>query len=170
MHCLHRDLCRNRRLATTISCFSAQSYTWLYLDKSDKLCPCLHCIFWCIELAQYWLDLCSPWCTRGFFCSRTYPYFDDITVNTLLLFHLTKAILVLSLITKSANTLYRFSNFFNGFNGAFSTLFNRTLPVAAIPFFLSRNVVIEDLWRSYQLWDDNLILHVFANCLLTCQQ
>ena len=64
------------------------------------------------------------------------PYFDDITVTNLLSFHLTKAILALSSIIVSADHPSSFSIFFTGFNVAFSTLFNRTVLVAAISFSL----------------------------------
>ena len=44
-------------------CFCAQSYTWLCFDPNNQLCPFLHCIFWCIEVAQNRLNLSSPWYT-----------------------------------------------------------------------------------------------------------
>ena len=45
MHCLHRDLHKNGILVTTISCFCAQSYTWLCFDPNDQHRPFLRCIF-----------------------------------------------------------------------------------------------------------------------------
>ena len=45
MPCFHRDLHRNGRLASTISCFYAQSYTWLCFDPNNQLSPFLRCIF-----------------------------------------------------------------------------------------------------------------------------
>ena len=36
MNCLHRDLHRNGRLATTISCFCVQLFTWLSLTQKIK--------------------------------------------------------------------------------------------------------------------------------------
>ena len=77
------------------------------------------------------------------------PYFDDITVTTLLFFHLTKAILELSLIAASADPLFSFSISFIGFSGAFSTLIKLYLLQQSLS--LSTKVVIADLQRSYQL-------------------
>ena len=74
-----------------------------------------------------------PFC----FCSRFSPYFDDIRVTTFLSFHLTKAILGFSSITTLAVPLSSFCISFTGFNSAFSFLFNRTVPVAAILFYLN---------------------------------
>ena len=74
-----------------------------------------------------------PFC----FCSRFSPYFDDIRVTTFLSFHLTKAILGFSSITTLADPLSSFCISFTGFNSAFSFLFNRTVPVAAILFYLN---------------------------------
>ena len=71
-----------------------------------------------------------------FFAVEFSPYFYDATVTTLLSFHLTKAILALSWIRTSADPLSSFFISFIGFNGVFSTLFNQTVTVAAIPFSL----------------------------------
>lgn len=84
-------------------------------------------------------------------------------ISTLLSFHLTKAVLTLSSITISTDPFSSFSFFFTDFSGAFSTLFILTVPVAVIPFSL-KDLLIEDLPRSYHLWNDNLILSVLTIC------
>ena len=45
MHCLHRDLHKEGILATIISCFCPQSYTWLCFDPNDQHRSFLRCIF-----------------------------------------------------------------------------------------------------------------------------
>ena len=97
-------------------------------------------------------------------------YFDDTTITTLSFFHMTKAILVLSSITTSADRLSSFSISFTVtvFNGTFSTLFNQTAPVAAISFSIKERSN-EELWWIYQLWYNYLILHVLVNLWWSCQ-
>ena len=164
MPCFHRDLHRNGRLASTISCFYVQSYTWLCFDPSGQLSPFLHCIFWCVDIATYRLNLSFSWCTRFVFAVGFNPYFDDITFTILLSFNLMKTILVLSSITTSANPLSSFSISFTCFNGAFSTLFNGTVSVATISFSLKKlsnwglakklSVLSWSFGLSYDVWVD----------------
>ena len=70
-----------------------------------------------------------------FFAVGLNRYFHDITVTSLLSFHLTKTIFALSSIATSTDPLCSFSISFTGFNGRvlpYSTLFHRKISVAAI--------------------------------------
>ena len=136
MHCLDRELCRNGRLATTISLLlCAIIYVAMFWSKqSTPPIPSLYFLMhWgCSILTRPFFSLMY----RFVFAVGFSPYFDDITVTTLLSLHVTKAILALSSITASPDPLSSFCVSLTGFNGAFYTLFNRTVTVAAIPFSL----------------------------------
>ena len=138
MHCLHRDLQRRGKLATAIY-FMGNHLSGYFVLQTINTAHSFVIFFDAMGLLNIFSLM-----YRFVFAVGFNLYFDDITVTTFLSFHLTKAILALSLITISDDALSSFSIFFTGFNCAFSTLFNQTVLVAALSFSLSSDAVIED--------------------------